>query len=295
MLRRKKKIALALGAGGSRGLAHLGVIRALNDSGIPIDCIAGISFGAIIGALYSIYLDIDEVERQLKEYMKSPLFQETRRDMELAEPEKSRSFFEKIQSTIKQGYFYSRALLNKSFVTPEDFVLQIKALVGDKKFSDLKIPFKCCSVDLISGEPIIFTEGDLYTAILASCATPGFFPPIRLHGMLLVDGGVAEMIPCYTAKTFHPDYIIGIDVSRSIDLIDAEEDIHHSLDVIFRCYDISREYMNIYLAQEMDCMIRPNVGSYPWSDFGHFDLFVNEGYRAAMEKVSTIKKKVNWF
>jgi NTE family protein len=294
MWRRKKRVALALGAGGSRGLAHIGVIRALLDAGIPIDCIAGISFGSIVGALYGLYLDIDEVEKSLKAYMASPLFQETMHDMELPDSEKSRSFLEQIQATIKQGYFYTRALWTKSFVTPETFILHMKSLVGDKQFSDLLLPFKCASVDLISGDPIIFTEGELHRALTASCATPGFFPPVKLYGMQLVDGGVAEMIPYYTAKTFHPDYIIGVDVSRSIDPIDAEADIHHSLDVVFRSFDISKEYMNIYLAREMDCVIRPNIGSYPWSDFGHFDLFVEEGYKATMEMAAQIRKRVFW-
>jgi len=295
MLRKKKRVALALGAGGSRGLAHIGVIRALAESGIPIDCIAGISFGAIVGALYSLHHDISEVEVKLREYMRSPLFLETKRSMEISEPDKSRSFFERIQSTIKQGYFYSRAMLNKSLIAPETFIMEIQALVGETSFRDLKIPFKCCSVDLVSGNPIIFNEGDLYTALLASCAAPGFFPPVRMHGMMLVDGGVAETIPCYTARTFHPDFLIGVDVSRNIEPIDGETDLHHSLDVVFRSYDISREFMNVYLAREMDCMIRPEVGSYPWFDFEHFDLFVEEGYRAAMRKVTSIRKKISWF
>ncbi|MBN2297537.1 MAG: patatin-like phospholipase family protein, partial [Deltaproteobacteria bacterium] len=190
--RRKKRTVLILGAGGSRGLAHIGVIRALKEENIPVDCIVGISFGAIIGAMYSLYLDIDEVEKRLKEYMNSPLFQETRRDMELPQPDMARTFLEKIQSTIKQGYFFTRALSRKSVVTPETFVLHMKELVGDHTFADLKIPFKCSSVDLITGNPIIFTDGDLFMALQASCATPGFFPPVSMHGMLLVDGGVAE-------------------------------------------------------------------------------------------------------
>jgi len=292
MLRRKKRIALALGAGGSRGIAHIGAIRALNESGIPIDCIAGISFGSIIGALYALFLNIDEVEARLRSYMASPLFQETKHDMELPDEEKSRSFLERLQSTVKQGYFYTRALWNKSFITPEIFVSHMKYLVGDKKFSDLRVPFKCTSVDLITGDPIIFTEGDLLTALTASCATPGFFPPVRMHGMLLVDGGVAEMIPCYSARTFNPDYIIGVDVSRSIDPIDGDTDIHHSMDVVFRSIDISKEFMNVYIAKELDCLIRPDVGSYPWSDFDHFDLFVEEGYRSTMEKAGQIKKRI---
>lgn len=293
-LRRKKKVVLILGAGGSRGLAHIGVIRALIQEGIPFDCIAGISFGSIIGSMYSLYLDIDEVEKRLRDYMESPLFRETKREMELPEPDRARTFLEKIQSTIKQGYFFTRALSRKSFVTPETFVLHMKELVGDHTFADLKIPFRCSSVDLITGNPIIFNDGDLFQALQASCATPGFFAPVSMHGMLLVDGGVAEMVPCYLGRTFNPDYSIGVDVTRNIEPIVEETDIHHSLDVVFRSYDISRDFMNVYTTRELDCVIRPDLGSYLWSDFEYFDLFVEHGYRAAMEKISELKKRIFW-
>ncbi|MGC9324240.1 MAG: patatin-like phospholipase family protein [Desulfomonilia bacterium] len=293
-LRKKKRVVLALGAGGSRGLAHIGVIRALNDAGIPIDCIVGISFGAIVGSLYCLTRDIDEVEKKLREYMESPLFQDTWRDMEFVEPEKSRTFLEKIQATIKQGYFYTKALSRRSVITPENFVLHIKELVGEHTFDDLTLPFKCSSVDLITGNPIIFNDGDLYTALQASCAAPGFFPPVNLHGMLLVDGGVAEMIPYHAAQTFRPDYLIGVDVTQSIDPIDEDKEIHHSLDVVFRSYDITREYMNIYIADKIDSVIRPNIGSYSWADFEYFDLFVEEGYRSTMERAPGLRRKIYW-
>jgi len=293
-LRRKKRVVLALGAGGSRGIAHIGVLRALKESDIPLDYIVGISFGAIIGAMYSLYLDVDEVQRRLEDYMHSPLFQETKREMEVPEPDKSLTFFEKIQATIKQGYFYTRALRRRSVVTPETFVLHMKELVGDHTFADLKIPFKCMSVDLITGNPIIFNEGDLCTALQASCATPGFFPPLKYRGMLLVDGGVAEMIPNYMAKTCKPDYLIGVDVTRNIDVVDEEQDIHHSLDVVFRSYDITREYMDVYVTRDIDCVIRPDIGSYNWTNFECFDLFLEKGHLAASQKISELKKSIFW-
>ncbi|MBN1831732.1 MAG: patatin-like phospholipase family protein, partial [Deltaproteobacteria bacterium] len=235
-----------------------------------------------------------EVAKRLRNYMESPLFQETRREMELPEPDRARTFLEKIQSTIKQGYFFTRALSRKSFVTPETFVLHMKELVGEHTFADLKIPFKCSSVDLITGDPIIFTDGDLFQALQASCATPGFFPPVSMHGMLLVDGGVAEMVPYYLGKTFNPDYTIGVDVTRNIEPIVEETDIHHSLDVVFRSYDISRDFMNLYTTKELDCVIRPDLGSYLWSDFEYFDLFVEQGYKAAREKIRELKKRIFW-
>ncbi|MFA5654801.1 MAG: patatin-like phospholipase family protein, partial [Desulfomonilia bacterium] len=271
-LRRKKKVVLALGAGGARGLAHIGVIRALKEEGVPIDAIAGISFGAIIGALYSLYLDIDLVEDKLREYMVSPLFRETAENMGLPEPDRALGFLEKIQATLKKGYFYSRALRRQSVITPETFVLHIRELVDDHDFLDLNIPFRCSSVDLITGHPIIFSDGPLITALQASCATPGFFPPVSLHGMLLADGGVIEMMPVFLAKSFHPDYIIGVDVTRDIESIVEEQDLHHSLDVVFRSYDITRDFTNVYTNRELDCVIRPNIGSYHWSDFKCPDL-----------------------
>ncbi|HNU74138.1 MAG: NTE family protein RssA [Deltaproteobacteria bacterium ADurb.BinA179] len=294
-LRRKKKVVLALGAGGARGLAHIGVIRALNEAGIPIDAIAGVSFGAIIGALYSLYLDIDVVEKKLHEYMDSPLFQETSRNMSLPQSDRALGFFEKIQATVQKGYFFSRALSRQSVVTPETFVLHMKELVGDQDFRDLKIPYRCSSVDLITGHPIIFSEGPLCTALQASCATPGFFPPVSLHGMLLVDGGVAEMMPVFLAKTFRPDYIIGVDVTREIEPIIEEQDLHHSLDVVFRSYDITRDFMNIYIDREADCVIRPDIGSCHWSDFKFFDLYVERGFIAARTKIPEIRKRVFLF
>lgn len=293
--RKKKKVILALGAGGARGLAHIGVIRALKEAEIPIDGIAGISFGAIIGALYSFHLDIDMVEEKLREYMNSALFQDTKREMELPHSDRALGFLENIQSTLKKGYFFTRALSRTSMVTPEAFVLHMKELVGEHDFIDLNIPFKCASIDLITGNPIIFSDGPLFTALQASCATPGFFPPVRLHGMLLVDGGVAEMMPVYLAKSFRPDYVIGIDVTHEIEPICEETDIHHSLDVVFRSYEITRDYVNIYTSKELDCLIRPGIGACHWSDFELFSHYVEEGYKAAKLRIDEIRRNIFWF
>ena len=293
-IRRKDKVVLALGAGGARGLAHIGVIRALAEEGIPIDGIAGISFGAIVGALYSLHLDIGTVQEKLREYLKSPLFQETEREMEVPDPDRALGFLERLQSTIKKGYFYTRALSRTSVITPESFVLHMRELVGDHVFTDLNIPFHCSSVDLITGGPIIFSDGPLVTALQASCATPGFFPPVSLHGMLLVDGGVAEIVPVFLAKTFRPDFIIGVDVSREIEPISEQGQIHHSLDVVFRSYELTRDFINVYTSRELDVVIRPQIGSSDWSDFKFFDHYVEEGYKAAKARMADIRKKIFW-
>lgn len=215
--------------------------------------------------------------------------------MNLPPSEKNVSFLEKIQATIQKGYFFSRALRRQSVVTPEAFVLHMRDLVADHDFCELSIPFRCSSVDLLTGNPIIFSDGPLLTALQASCATPGFFPPISLHGMLLVDGGVAEMMPVHLARSFCPDYTIGVDVTREIEPIIEEQDLHHSLDVVFRSYDITRDFTGVYTTRELNCVIRPNIGACHWSDFQFFDLYVQEGFKAAQAKVPEIRKRVFWF
>jgi len=291
--RKKKRVALALGAGGARGIAHIGVLRALEENNIPIDCIAGSSFGAIVGGMYSITLDTKDLEKRIREYIQSPVFKEAKQEVESIENDTSRGFLERIHSTLKKGYFYTRALSRKALITPETFVMNMKNLVDNNSFDDMKIPFKCLSVDLITGNPIGMDDGDLLTALQASSATPGFFPPVAFNKMLLVDGGVAEMVPLYLAKTFQPDYIIGVDVSRDIlPIQDPEEAISHSLDIVFRSYDITRDFMNIYESKEIDCIIRPKIGSYSWTDFELFDTFVREGFLAASRKVKLLKRDI---
>jgi NTE family protein len=294
-LRRKRKVILALGAGGARGLAHIGVIRALKEADIPIDGIAGISFGAIIGALYSLHLDIDLVEQKLHDYMESEVFKETEHGMEMPDPEKFPGLLDKIQSVILKGYFYTKALSRTSMVSPEAYRLNMTELVGDHGFTDLNIPFRCSSVDLITGDPIIFSEGMLSTALQASCATPGFFPPLALHGMMLVDGGVAEMMPVFLAKTFKPDYIVGVDVTREIEPLSGEVDIRTSLEMVIRSYEVTRDFINIYTSRELDTVIRPGIGNSQWSDFRSFDHYVKEGYKAAKAKVPELRRHIFWF
>ncbi len=294
-IRRKRKIVLALGAGSARGLSHIGVLKALKEARIPIDAIAGVSFGAIIGSLYSIYRDIDEVEMRVREYMDSPFFKDAQKEIKSMERESAHSFFERIQATFKKGYFYTKAVNNLSILTQETFVMNMNILVGDKSFEDMLIPFKCQAIDLITGDPIVFSEGSLCGALQASSAIPGYFPPISMHDMLLVDGGVAEMVPVHLAKTFHPDYIIGVNVRKGIEpLTDPDNELKNTFDVIFRSYDITRDFMDIYLCQNLDCVITPEIHSQHWYDFDRIDYFVEQGYKAGVSKIEEIKKDIYW-
>jgi NTE family protein len=294
-IRRKKRIVLALGAGSARGLAHIGVLKALKEAQIPIDAIAGVSFGAIIGSLYSIYTDINDVKQRIKDYMDSPFFKDAQKEIKSMERESAHTFFARIQATVKKGYFYTKAINNLSILTQESFVMNMSALIGERSFSDMKIPFKCQAIDLITGDPIVFSEGDLCGALQASSAIPGYFPPINMRSMLLVDGGVAEMMPVHLAKTFNPDYIIGVNVRKAVEtIVDPDNELTNTFDIIFRSYDITRDFMDVYLCKDIDCVITPEIHFQHWYDFDHIDYFIDQGYQACKAKLEDIKNDIYW-
>ncbi len=182
MSEKRKTVALVLGAGGARGACHVGVIKSLLKHDIPIDFITGSSMGAVVGGVYASGLDINEIETRFKKIKMIDIM-----DVGLR--------------VIRDGGF---------FVGNKSKRVIAKHLVA-KTFEETKIPFKCVSVDLVSGKPIIIDSGPLDEGIRASIGIPGVFQPVKKDGMLLVDGGVLCRVPIGAAETFNPDIIIAVD------------------------------------------------------------------------------------
>lgn len=167
------EIALALGGGGVRGIAHLGVMRFLENEGFKIKAIAGTSIGGLIGALYAAGITIAQLEEAAHTIDQRRLFRRKRSD--------------------------APSLLGLRGV--ED-VLQIA--LGSQSFKQLKIPFGCTSVNLHSGQEIILTQGIVLDAVMATIAFPGIFPPRVINGITLVDGGVLDPVPVALARWLAP-------------------------------------------------------------------------------------------
>ena len=182
MSEKRKTVALVFGAGGARGACHVGVIKSLLKHDIPIDFITGSSMGAVVGGVYASGLDINEIETRFKKIKMTDIM-----DIGLR--------------VIRDGGF---------FVGNKSKRVIAKHLVA-KTFEETKIPFKCVSVDLVSGKPIIIDSGPLDEGIRASIGIPGVFQPVKKDGMLLVDGGVLCRVPIGAAETFNPDIIIAVD------------------------------------------------------------------------------------
>ncbi len=168
------EISLALGGGGVRGVAHIGVIRALENHGFTIKAIAGTSAGGLVGAVYAAGFSTEKIEKTVREL------------------EKNRSFNRKPED--------KPSLLGLSGVTET-----LSELLNDRTFNELKIPFAATAVSLHSGKEIILIKGKVLDAVLATIAIPGVFPSQEIGGRILADGGVLDPVPVQVARWMRPD------------------------------------------------------------------------------------------
>jgi len=184
---KNKKIGLALGSGSARGLAHIGVIKVLEENNIPISMIAGTSMGSLIGALYASGLtgsEMEEIACNTNLKTTSRLFMPT---------------------PSVQGLIDGNRI--------SDFLV---SLMGNRSFSSLKMPFAAVAADIERAEEVVITDGPLVKAIRASISIPGIFTPAMMKGKSLVDGGLMNPVPVDVAKHLGADYIIAVDVTRPV-------------------------------------------------------------------------------
>jgi len=210
-----QKIGLALSGGGARGLAHIGVLRALEANDIAIDYIAGTSMGSVIGGLYAAGFSVDEIERVVSEIDWTEVFSD-------ASPRKFRS---QRQKELEQNQLINYRLgFNGGEVQIPLGVLQgqrlnqlltrlVLPVLDVEDFSDLSIPFQAVATDLVSGAAVNLGSGNMVEAMRASMSVPGVFSPVEHGEMLLVDGGLSNNLPVSTVREMGADIVIAVDVS----------------------------------------------------------------------------------
>jgi NTE family protein len=285
------ELGIALGGGGVRGLANIGVIQALQDAGIIPDVIAGTSMGAIVGALFADTLDIGKTHEVLCGTLGSEEFQKKARRLS-ASSDAEKGLFDQIYGKAKKGYLFYRFLFMKSMIPVEAFFAEMDDFIPDKDFSELKRPFACVALDIVSGYPEILRSGSLRQAVRASSSVPGMLPPVEMGARRYVDGGWAERVPVSAARFLGADFVIGVDVSREISPLKYEEDIKNSLDVLVRADDIARSLMNTLRIRDADFVVYPEVGDADWSDFGNIEEYIVSGRRAATRAVPALKRAI---
>jgi NTE family protein len=288
VVKEKLKVGLALGGGGARGLAHIGVLKVLKRENIPINLIVGTSMGAIIGAAYALKKDISTLEKIVEKYSKIGVFNI---NLSFSEKEKKDKpyFFKKMSDFLKKVYAFNLELRREYLNDGEDLKKIINDLVGDKVFADTKIPFAAVAADLIKGEKVILNQGKLFNALLASASIPGIFPPIILDGKTLVDGGIVDVVPIETARSLGANFIIAVNVSPTLK---KRFEFSNAVEILFRSDSITNNELIKLQLSSADLVINPKVGRFHWSNFSKPEKFIREGEIAAQNVLSELKKKL---
>lgn len=281
---------LALGGGGARGLAHIGALKVLDEENIKIHSITGCSMGAIVGGLYAYYGNAKEVEDFIYNATKHPKFIELGTD-KLKENNKKteKSYFEQFFDYIGTRIQALKALNRLAYFDVE-LTNEIYQMIPDVPIENLKIKFSAIATDLLSGEEINFTKGNLRQVIKASSAIPGIFPPVRLDNYLLIDGSASESVPAGKVREIGADRVLGVDVTRCIKTIDQPQNV---FEILYRAEDITSFHLSVLRLREADLVIRPQVRHLSWADFDQASQIIAFGERATKENLAEINKLVN--
>lgn len=288
MAKEKLKVGLALGGGGARGLAHIGVLKVLEKENIPIDLITGTSMGAIIGAVYALKKNVSAIEKITEKYSKISEF-----NIDLSFSEKERKdkpfFLKRMSDFLKKGYILNLELRKKYINDGEGLRKVIKELVNNKTFEDTQIPFAVVAADLVKGEKVIIRRGKLFDALLASASIPGMFPPVTLDKKILVDGGIVDVVPIEAAQSLGANFVIAVSVSQTIK---KRAEFNNAIDIFFRSDSITSAELRKLQLSFADVVITPKVGRFHWSDFSKPEQCVREGEVAAQNAILELKKKM---
>ena len=264
------RIGLVLSGGGARGMAHVGVLKVIDDLHLHLDAIAGTSMGAVVGGLYASGMSGREIEALLV----SPEWQEAfrervpRDDMSFRRKEEERDFLVNFPLGIK-----GRELLIPTGLVQEQKLTQVlrRATLPTAtitRFDDLAIPFRAVATDLETGDPVVMDSGDLATALRASMSAPGVFAPVERNGRLLVDGGLVENLPIDVARTMHVDVLIVVDAGfplQTRDQLNSLTSVSNQALAILVRRDVDRQRTTL---TAKDLLIQPTLVGRSSYDFG---------------------------
>jgi NTE family protein len=242
------KIALVLGAGSSKGFAHIGVLKILESNKIPIHMIVGTSAGSAVGSLYAYGIDAFSLQ--------------------------------KLAISVNQGDIVDPLVIpSNGFIKGEKLEEFINKSVKNTPMEKFKIAFYAVATDLEKGQEMVFGKGNTGTAVRASCSIPGIFRPVKIADRMYVDGGVVSPVAVDAAKRFGADIVIAVDISTEVEHTfpgNTMETILQSLNIMYS------KLASVQLSQA-DVVIKPKVGYIGSADFSKRHEAILEGEKAALE------------
>jgi NTE family protein len=251
------KIAVVLGAGSSKGFAHIGVLKILESNKIPIHLIVGTSVGSVVGSLYAYGHDAFQLQ--------------------------------KLSFSIEKGDIVDLTIPDNGFIKGEKLEEFVNKTVKNTPIEKLKIPFYAVATDIQSGQEMVFVRGNTGMAVRASCSIPGVFRPVKIGERMYVDGGVVSPVAVEVAKKFGADIVIAVDISAGADRTLPE----NTIETILQSFNIMYAKLASVQLTQADVVIKPKVGYIGSADFSRKHEAILEGERAAIEALPQILKIVN--
>jgi len=248
-------IGLALGGGFARGIAHVGVLKVLEEENIPIRYIAGTSVGALIGAAYCSGISAAELEH--------------------------------VASKVRFKHIARWTVSRYGFASNQRMIGFLNHLLKVKTFEELRIPLAVTATDFSTGEGVVFHSGPLVDPVRASCAYPGMFLPVKIRGRLLIDGMLSHTVPTRPLRQMGADRVIAVHLKGK--WTDGEGP-RHLFDVIGQCFAIAQEMNSSQWKQAADLLIEPNVNGYKYDAFEHSAALVQAGEIATRAALPEIRK-----
>ncbi len=281
---KKPTIGLALGGGGARGAAHIGVLHALHASGIRFDQIVGTSAGAVIGAMYAATLDPVWIENRFRDFMRSEEF-ESLGTLRMVKDQDPHSPFGQLAKKVRDQFIIVMSLNRSSILRKEKLKAAFNYLLPVKTFEELKIPLKVTATNLHTGEVIIYSSGDLLEAVVQSGSIPGYVEPTTVGEKLMVDGGVVLPNPLPLLKG-EVDISVAVDIIKRIRSKVTELNIYN---ILQRSEEITYNILTEKDVSGADFVIRPDVEGFHWSQFDQFDTILTNGHKAAIDSIPQLK------
>lgn len=247
------RIAVVLGAGASKGFAHVGVLKILEGNGVPIHLVVGSSAGSFVGSLYASGRGAFELQR--------------------------------IALAIQKGDVADFAVPDNGFIKGERLEEYINRALDNTPLEKLKIPFSAVATDIQSGKEVVFTRGNAGTAVRASCSIPGVFWPVRIGDRTYVDGGLVSPVAVDAARRQGADVVIAVDISGNVDSPAPTG----TIETILQAINIMYSKIAAVQVARADVAIRPEVGSIGAADFEKRHEAIMQGEKAAMAAMPQIR------
>ena len=248
-------IGLALSGGAARGIAHVGVLLALAEHKIPIDCIAGTSAGSLVGGSLASGLPLAEIEA--------------------------------IGRSLRWRDIGRMTMSRLGVQSNERLEEYLRARLPVTRFEELQIPFAAVATDLNSGEPVVLQKGDVPFAIRASCAIPGWYVPVTHEdGRQLVDGGLVAMVPSSVARSMGAEIVLAVDVNaQGATFMGPSRSV---ISIVLQSMLVVQRTASRHQLEAADLVIKPRVGHIRWDEMARADELIAAGYEAGVESIPVI-------